>query len=104
MEAFFYIAGGVAILGGIVGWFSRGNLFVALPICVFISFAVLACMLLVSSNSEHITWQNLPEALLYWIEPFLLFLFAPCCVGGIVMTIVAHVTRRRPERPKDRYV
>ena len=94
MDILFYIAGAAAILGGIVGWFSRGRLYVAFPICALLSFLILVILVVSSASSDGVTWQNWPEAMVWYAFPFLLFIFLPCIVAGVLMAIVSHFIRR----------
>jgi len=58
MEALFYIAVASAILGGIVGWFSRGKFYVAIPICALLSFLILVVLVVSSASGDRVTWRN----------------------------------------------
>jgi len=100
MEALFYIAVASAILGGIVGWFSRGHLYVAFPICALLSFLILIVLVLSSASSDGVTWQNWPAAMVWFAFPFLLFIFVPCIVAGVILATVSYFIRRRTKHEK----
>ena len=95
MEIFFLIAFAASVFGGIVGWFSRGSLLASVVLCIPLSFLILAVLMIASASSDGLTWQNWPDALIYYVIPFLVFIFTPCCVAGVLTTIVVHLLKRR---------
>jgi hypothetical protein len=98
MEKFIYIAVAAAVFGGIVGWFSRGRLLVTNVICVLLSFLMLAALMISSASSDGLTWQNWSSGLIYYVGPFLLFIFAPCCAAGVLVSILSYCFRCGKER------
>jgi hypothetical protein len=102
MESFIYIALAAAVFGGIIGWFSRGRLLVPIVICVALSFLMLAALMISSASSDGLTRQNWPTAMIYYVGPFLLFIFAPCCAAGVGLSILSYSYQccRRPKHKR----
>ena len=64
MVIFILIPFATAVLGGIVGWFSRGRIITTLIICFLLSLLILATMMIANAASEGLTWQNWPTDLI----------------------------------------
>jgi hypothetical protein len=95
MEVLFYIAIVSVILGGIVGWFSRGQLYVTIPICALLSFLISVALAVSSALSEGLTWQNWLGEMFYDGIPSLVFIFAPCIVAGVIMAALSYYAKSR---------
>jgi hypothetical protein len=84
----------VAVLGGIVGWFSRGRVVITIAICVPLSFLASVAFMIWNGYKVDI-------ADLVWGATFFTgYIFTPCLVAGALMTFVAYLIKRRTTSQK----
>jgi hypothetical protein len=98
---FFLIPLATAVLGGIIGWFSRGRIIMTIAICFFLSILILAKLMLVNASSEGITWQNwLTDLIFYQSIPFVLFICGPCVGVGVLTSAFLHSKKQHQKEER----
>ena len=99
MIIFFLIAFATAVLGGIIGWFSRGRIVLTVTICFLLSLAILATMMIANAASEGLTWQNwVMDLIVYQSIPYVFFIGGPCVVGGVLTSALVHSKKPRQKQ------
>ena len=88
---------GAGIVGGAIGWFTRGRFFLTIPFCIVAPILFIAAMMYLSYGPQkgYPSGRWLAE-LCHAIYPFL-SLAAPCLVAGVLMTLVV---RHRAKKAK----
>jgi hypothetical protein len=99
MIIFFLIAFATAVLGGIIGWFSRGRIVLTVTICFLLSLAILATLMISTAASEGLTWQNwVMDLIVYQSIPFVFFIGGPCVIGGVLTSALVHSKKQRDKQ------
>ena len=99
MVIFILIPLATAVLGGIVGWFSRGRIVLTLTICFLLSLAILATLMISNAASEGLTWQNwVMDLIVYQSIPYVFFICGPCVVGGVLTSALVHSKKPRQKQ------
>jgi hypothetical protein len=101
MAILFLIAFTTAVLGGIVGWFSRGRIITTLIICFLLSLLFLAALMIANASSKGLTWQNWLEDLIFYESiPFVFFIGGPCVAGGVLTSALIHSAKQHKKQEK----
>ncbi len=85
MEILIYIVVFSAVIGVLLGWFSKCGLFMLATRCALASVLlgiVAACYM--DDAPEFISWGHLATAVVYCIYPFVVFLFLPSLSPAII--------------------
>jgi uncharacterized metal-binding protein len=95
MAVFFLIGFTTAVVGGIIGWFSRGRIVLAITICFLLSLAILATLMISNAASDGLTWQNwVTDLIFYQSIPFALFIGVPCVASGALTSAWVYSKKR----------
>ena len=84
-----------AVLGGLVGWFSRGKICATVGVCFFLSDLILATLMITFSSAK---WPDVPSFLVdLTLDEFLpfIFLFGPCVAAGLLTSALAQSAKPR---------
>jgi hypothetical protein len=101
MVILFLIAFTNAVLGGIVGWFSRGRIVMAAIICCVLSLLFLAGLMIANASRAGLTRQNWLEDLIFYQSiPYVFFIGGPCFAGGVLTSALIHFANQHRKLEK----
>lgn len=96
MEAFFIIGILSALLGGCIGWFSKGGMTKVLVLCAAASFALGATSALIMGGyPESFSPRYFLTGGIYYVFPYLIFLLAPALTGAALVIFVKRTKLRK---------